>query len=740
MNIKIVKTLAVISLVLLPALSAFAGGTKEPNLVVSGVSNTSRLVSVDWTGVSRPEKYRWGLYRFDMDEKTYSLVNEIEALQANYLDDDLDPPAIKYFYKVERFALNQDLVKSKPVRINKEEVARQMAAPSGEALQGVGTPYMAGYEKAEKKETASKNSTLNEGIYIGIISFSGKVNDITQSPDGTPALIPLDAPGRQVLLEYLTRSYVLSKSNGAALYYANHKALANLKVMEQNGGLPGNLDSITVITFTDSTDTSSTDVDFEPLENRDFRRKSSAAAYRNFISQQLSTRKIGGVQVNAWSIGIPGKDIQNSAEFTQTLQALASGPGNVSEFSEVSQIDERLTAIADGLNIYTPRMNLRLSTPAYPVNTLLRITFDSDISTPDISQYYIDARVGWDEAGKSYTLGNISAHGIKYGDSQRLYGKRNETGIDYNMLLNSDFHVSNVRQWYIQPGEDAFGWLQNGESFAGKTADFAHERKSAVVYLVLDCGMALTDKTIGDIRNAIGVFINNLYNISSREVILTSVNGAYVEQASSRDAAKNQMTAYMPKDGQTQNYSPYTAPSQSAAPQAPQTLTPAQTYQQKPAATPQSPSPVSQPPVQVWQRSNSEFQFPPQELYQKPQVQATPWQTNRQATQFPAASAAPQKGSIEVLSAGNVPGSYNFQNAYWVQIGSYNDVARAQRTWRAFSGTGIGSAEIFTSAVNGITYYRVKAGPYVNKMEAERVLEKLKKYSAEYKDCFITNE
>jgi cell division protein FtsN len=606
-------------------------------------------------------------------------------------------------------------------------VARQFAASNsdgtGASFQGAGITYPAAYGGA-KKEASSKNSTFNEGIYIGITSFSGKVNDITQNPDGTPALIPLDAPGRQVLLEYLARSYVPSKTNGTALYYADHKALANLTAMEQAGSLPGNLDSVTVITFTDGTDTSSTDADFTPIENRDFRRKSSAASYRGYISQQLSTRKVGGAKVSAWSIGIPGKDIQNGAEFTQTLQAVASEPGNVSEFSEVSQMDERLTTIADGLNIYTPRMNLKLSTPAYPVNTLLRITFDSDVSRPDNSEHYVDAHVSWDEASKSYTLVNISAYGIKYADNSRLYGKRNETGIDYSMLLNNDFHAPNVRQWYIQPGEDTFGWIQNSETFASKTADFMHERKSAIVYLVLDCSSSLTDKAIGDIRSAIGVFINNLYNASSREVILASLNGDYTDwpQPQSTDAAKKQMTRYMPKTAQAQSAAPRSQPS-------------TQTYQQKPAAS-QSPPPVSQPPVQTWQRPNGVSQFPPQELYQKPAVQAPP----RQVSQFPAASSTSQKGSIEVLPLGSVPGSYNSKASYWVQIGSYNDAARAQRTWRTFSGTGIGSAEIFASVVNGMTYYRVKAGPYIDKIEAERALEQLKKYSAEYKDCFITNE
>ncbi|MDR2796487.1 MAG: hypothetical protein LBB47_07245, partial [Spirochaetaceae bacterium] len=142
MNTKIVKSLAVTALVLLSVPGVFAAGAKEPKLVVAGPSDASRLVSIDWSGISRPEKYRWGLYRFDMEDKTYTFVDELDSLQANYLDDDLEPPVTKYFYKVERSTLNKDIVKSKPVRINKDEVARQFAASNsdgtGASFQGAG--------------------------------------------------------------------------------------------------------------------------------------------------------------------------------------------------------------------------------------------------------------------------------------------------------------------------------------------------------------------------------------------------------------------------------------------------------------------------------------------------------------------------------------------------------------------------------------------------------------------------
>jgi cell division protein FtsN len=165
-----------------------------------------------------------------------------------------------------------------------------------------------------------------------------------------------------------------------------------------------------------------------------------------------------------------------------------------------------------------------------------------------------------------------------------------------------------------------------------------------------------------------------------------------------------------------------------------------QRNQKPPAVVVQNPPPVSEPPVQVWQRGNTEFQFPPLELYQKPSVQASPHRSpeagDPAAGNFQSAPPAPQRTVVETVTTRTV----SSQNRYWVQIGSYSDAAYAQRSWRTFSNTGMGSAEIFAVNVNGVTHYRVKAGPYIDKTEAETALVRLKNHSPLYKDCFVTSE
>jgi hypothetical protein len=564
MNKKRIRLLFFMAFAVFPALCGFAGGAAAPPaLTVVGTQEESRLVYVNWSNVKQLEKYKWGLYRFDMEEKTYTFVTELESLQSSYLDEDLEPPVSKYFYKVEMVEKNADFTNTKPIRIKREDVLQQLsayAAMGSEAAALETAPP--GIKSASSGKIPAWYSAGNEGIYVGIISFSGKANDITQRPDGAPTLVPLDAPGRQVLLEYLDRSYVLSKSNGTALYYADHKAIANLSAMEKEGALPSNIDSITLITFTDGTDTSSTDVEFPPIEGRDFRHRGTGMGYRAYISQQLEVRRIAGVKINAWAIGIRGKDVDGNAEFSQTLEAVASGPDNVAQVSFISQLDDGLGAIANGLNIYTPRMDLTFSTPAYPVGTLIRLTFDGDIRSPDSSGCYVDARVGWDGSSKGYYLTVLDSYGIKLAGIRRMDGKRNETGIYYTLALNNDFDESGVRQWYIQPGENAAGWIRNSESGSEteKTADFTHERKSAVVYLVLDCSASLTEKEIHDVRAAMAAFINRLYDISSSKIELAAVGNYFPQGRAAETAKAGTERPVQPAAGRQQQNTPVVPP------------------------------------------------------------------------------------------------------------------------------------------------------------------------------------
>jgi DedD protein len=65
------------------------------------------------------------------------------------------------------------------------------------------------------------------------------------------------------------------------------------------------------------------------------------------------------------------------------------------------------------------------------------------------------------------------------------------------------------------------------------------------------------------------------------------------------------------------------------------------------------------------------------------------------------------------------------EGAYWVQIGSYAKKSGADKVKATLSERGLVSV-IFDSEVQGITYYRVRVGPYVSRSEADYWLRLVK--------------
>ena len=62
---------------------------------------------------------------------------------------------------------------------------------------------------------------------------------------------------------------------------------------------------------------------------------------------------------------------------------------------------------------------------------------------------------------------------------------------------------------------------------------------------------------------------------------------------------------------------------------------------------------------------------------------------------------------------------------YWIQVGSYNDLTKAEEV-RDYLLTKDISSEIQTKEVNGKTYYRVRIGAFQSKGEADRFLDPIK--------------
>jgi hypothetical protein len=356
-----------------------------------------------------------------------------------------------------------------------------------------------------------------EGIYIGIISFAPDAVDLT---NGTPIL--LDASGRASLIDKLNSEYVFSLENGTALFYGVHKALANLISIST---YPDKLDFVNVITFTDGLDMGSAGAaDLNPIENL---RPSRWSEYAAYVDGEIDTRTIGGVPITAYSVGVRGGDvdIDNIGLFQNNLKMIAS-EGKDQELTDFSDLQTTFTGIADSLQVVRSNTNFTMKTALLDPDTRVRMTFDvSGTASSDAagSSKYLEGVISTTGIGEDriYTFGDITYGGGL--DSTEGAGPIN--GVRVNRAVNfmftgmsgydPDTDASLAKQWTKEP--DSTVWQVTSEYSIDGATDVQIDKRSALIYLVLDSSRSLKDDETNidytvQVRSAAIDFINTLYN------------------------------------------------------------------------------------------------------------------------------------------------------------------------------------------------------------------------------------
>ncbi|MDR2633977.1 MAG: hypothetical protein LBC51_10220 [Treponema sp.] len=345
------------------------------------------------------------------------------------------------------------------------------------------------------------------GVYIGILSFAADVQDLTGG-----SLIYLDDAGRNRLLQSLS-TFNRAPGSGTALYYAVHQALQNLSTQESS--LPDKLSSINLLTFTDGLDNNSTSLALPVLEGQDFR-GASTESYASYITQQIAERPIVGKPITAFAAGVRGGDVEDQAAFRATLQSLASTTGTTApyfyELTDFSELNQKFQDIANNLTIINRDLTFTINTPSYQPGTKIRMTFDVTENTLEAfakSTRYVEGEVSIKDA--SYALTHITySEGVSSSSEEPVPGTLNGTEVSY---IFEDFLVSDakwdLKQWILSPGSTT--WQRNSEYTMGDSLKIAVEKRSSVIYLVLDNSRSLADTDVASIRNAVEGFINRLY-------------------------------------------------------------------------------------------------------------------------------------------------------------------------------------------------------------------------------------
>jgi hypothetical protein len=396
---------------------------------------------------------------------------------------------------------------------------------------------------------SSGDSSTDEGVYVGIISFAGDATIITDP-------VFLNASGYNTLKSKITNNYTRASSGSTTMFLAVHKALAELKKNENT--YPTKLDTVSIITFTDGLDNQSLAMlahssnqsgSNYQLEGKtyDTSDPESAGSYRDYIKGEIDGRKIKGHTIKAYAVGVKGTDVTDEASFDARLPKIASngtdesGVPYVTKLTDFAELRGTFQSIANGLNVTHTRVNIVMTTTQNDTGTVYRWTFDNvNASTVGNSTKYIEAT--FTPSGSNYTLTNITyAGGISTAQgSGPLTGEKNaQNQVDFTFTDVSGYDPDTEgkpSQWIKAYGSTV--WGPESEIASTGNADKSVEHKTAIIYLVLDASTSLSDANIASIKSAITSGSNGGNNSGNNQAPNAPTNvTAMVQSSSSIDIA-----------------------------------------------------------------------------------------------------------------------------------------------------------------------------------------------------------
>jgi hypothetical protein len=352
-----------------------------------------------------------------------------------------------------------------------------------------------------------------EGIYIGLVTFAGTIENSTYQ---TPIL--LNSTGRSNLISNINNNYSIANQSGTALYYGVHKGLENLKINE--AGFPSNLMSVNLITFTDGLDLgSAAQSNDAPIEGEYF---NSSSAYSSYVKDEIQNRAIAGLPITAYSVGVRGNDVSDISGFQTAIENLAS-PDKAYELTNFDEVQTVFGEIANGLVIEgDSKTSFNLITTTLDDGTRVRMTFDpitgTDSASAEASLKYIEGTISIIGSGTSriYMLTNIySTGGIDTGVAAgtSVTGSRNGTEVTFAFEDISGYeqeYQANAKQWLKLTNTSP--WQYNSEYNSSGSTTTKYDKRSTVIYLVMDASQSLSSSQINTIKTAATDFIDSLYD------------------------------------------------------------------------------------------------------------------------------------------------------------------------------------------------------------------------------------
>ena len=320
-----------------------------------------------------------------------------------------------------------------------------------------------------KSEEIDSITKANRGgypfAYIGIVGFNDELN-----------VKDIDILSTSTASQYKSFVNGLTLRDGTILYYAVDNALDMLC----NAKIETPLKNVSLITFTDGLDQGS-------LMMTD--KYGSSYEYLDAMSKRISSATVGDLHVNAYSVGLRGKDVSNVSLFKQNLRDLASSEENSYELSNINGLREKLQAVADQIISVSNRQTVTLRVPGIDNGSRMRFTFDG--KPAESSELYIEGTFNL----RDRSLRDVSYHGIKATSGKMVQGTQVGIKVDFTFtgmrlaLGNGLLPTSSIQHYYQLPSSSS--WQKNSEFNTANDTQTSVSHSGATIFLTLDCSSSL---------------------------------------------------------------------------------------------------------------------------------------------------------------------------------------------------------------------------------------------------------
>lgn len=333
------------------------------------------------------------------------------------------------------------------------------------------------------------------GVYFGITAFNY-----------LPEIMPMELLTVDNKKDYKNFVNSREKESYTYLYYSVEQALKALKSKKY----PDDLKKVALITFTDGND----DGSLEMLDDKSW----DDEDYQKYIENLIANAKVQGVDVNAFSIGLPGNDINdtNYALFQSNLKALATEPKdkNATEVEDMKEVENTLNEILDGLekSWLNKKVNCRINMRA--TGDKIRFTLDKTREEMNYDPENSDLWIEGVFSREDNSMNDIIYHGCTSSSgskviSKEVYDEKNRKKYQFTFenlkdLEGNHLNTGEIHFWHATKN-NPFAWQPHSEFVEENGAETETERSSAAIMFVMDCSSSLGDDFLELQRVANGI-------------------------------------------------------------------------------------------------------------------------------------------------------------------------------------------------------------------------------------------